>query len=74
MDLQKQELLLQMEYLYEKESFKQQTEAMGIGRLVKRGMCWYPIRIGRNYYNSLNQLVVEIERTDDADIEHCFEF
>lgn len=74
MDLQKQELLLQMEYLYEKESFKQQTEAMGIGRLVKRGMCWYPIRIGRNYYNSLNQLVVEIERTEDADIEHCFEF
>ncbi len=73
MDLQKQELLLQMEYLYEKESFKQQTEAMGIGRLVKRGMCWYPIRTGRNYYNSLNQLVVEIERTEDADIDHCFE-
>ena len=33
--LQRQELLLRMEYEYEKESFKQQTEAMGIGRKIK---------------------------------------
>ena len=42
MDLQKQELLLQMEYLYEKESFKQQTEAMGIG-LAKHKMISFVI-------------------------------
>ena len=72
--LQRQELLLRMEYEYEKESFKQQTEAMGIGRKIKRGMCWYPLSVGRSYYNSLNQLVVEIERREDKDIEHVFEF
>lgn len=37
--LQRKELLLHMEYNYEKETFKQQTEAMGIDRKVKRGMC-----------------------------------
>ena len=63
-----------MEYEYEKESFKQQTEAMGIGRKIKRGMCWYPLSVGRSYYNSLNQLVVEVERREDKDIEHVFEF
>ena len=56
------------------ETFRQQTEAMGIGRKVKRGMCWYPISAGRSYYNSLNQLVVEVERQEDKDIEHVFEF
>ena len=72
--LQSQELLLRMEYEYERESFKQQTEAMGIGRKIKRGMCWYPLSVGRSYYNSLNQLVVEVERREDKDIEHVFEF
>ncbi|MGM9759827.1 MAG: AAA domain-containing protein [Parabacteroides sp.] len=72
--LQQKALWLRMEYEYEKEMFKQQTEVMGIGRLIKRGQCWYPVRLGRNYYNSLNQLVIEIERTEDLDIEHLFEF
>ena len=72
--LQRQELLLRMEYDYEKETFKQQTEAMGIGRKIKRGMCWFPLSIGRSYYNSLNQLTVEVERREDKDIEHVFEF
>ena len=72
--LQQQELLLRMEYDYEKETFRQQTEAMGIGRKVKRGMCWFPLSVGRSYYNSLNQLTVEVERREDKDIEHVFEF
>ena len=72
--LQRQELLLRMEYEYEKETFKQQTEAMGIGRKIKRGMCWFPLSVGRSYYNSLNQLTVEVERREDKDIEHVFEF
>ena len=71
--LQRKELLLKLEYDYEKVT-RQQTEAMGIGRKVKQGMCWYPISAGRSYYNSLNQLVVEVERQEDKDIEHVFEF
>ncbi len=73
-DLQRQQLLLRMEYEYEKEEFKRQTETMGIARKVKRGLSWYPVQIGRSYYNSLNQFVVEIIRTGDKDIEHAFEF
>ena len=72
--LQHQYELLQLEYEYEKEQFKQQTELMGIGRKVKRGMCWYPLNIGRSYYNALNQLVVEVERREDKEIDHLFEY
>lgn len=73
-DLQQQQLLLRMEYEYEKEEFRRQTQTMGIGRKVKRGQCWYPVSTGRTFYNSLNQLVIEIERKEDKEIEHSFEF
>lgn len=72
--LQHQYELLQVEYEYEKEQFKQQTELMGIERKIKRGMCWYPLNLGRNYYNALNQLVIEVERREDKDVEHQFEY
>ena len=72
--LQQQQLLLRMEYEYEKEEFKRQTETMGVARKVKRGLCWYPVGTGRSYYNSLNQLVLEVNRSEDLDIEHNFEY
>ena len=72
--LQQQRLLLQLEYNTEKEAFRQQTEQMGIARSVKRGDAWWPVKTGKSYYNSLNQLVIEVHRTSDQDIEHNFEF
>lgn len=71
--LQKQRQLLQLEYNYEKAAFRKHTEAIGTTRKVKRGLCWYPLRTGRHYYNSLNQLVIEVERTEYLDTEHAFE-
>jgi len=72
--LQQQRLLLELEYSTEKEAYRQQTEALGIARQVKRGDAWWPLRVGKSYYNSLNQLAVEVYRTTDTDIEHNFEF
>ncbi len=72
--LQQQRLLLQLEYNTEKEAFRQQTEQIGIERKVKRGDAWWPVKVSKSYYNSLNQLAVEIVRTTDQDIEHTFEF
>ena len=75
MALQQQRLLLQMEYAAEKEAYRKQTEETGLQRKVKRGDAWYPIKLGKSYYNSLNQLVVEVFRQgDDNEIEHNFEF
>ena len=63
-----------MEYAAEKEAFRKQTEEMGLMRKVKRGDAWYPLKMGKSYYNSLNQLVVEVFRQGDDEIEHNFEF
>lgn len=73
-ELLRQKALLQMEYAEEKEAFCRQTEAVGIARKVKRGEAWYPVKMGRCYYNSLNQMAVEVSRTADVDVEHNFEF
>lgn len=72
--LLKQKALLQTEYDEEKMNFKKQMQAMGLERRIKRGDAWHPVRIGRCYYNSLNQFAVEVFRTADDDIEHNFEF
>jgi len=72
--IQRLKSLLQLEYESEKAEYKIQTEKMGIGRKIKRGICWYPLSIGRSYYNSLNQLVVEVSQKEPQDIEHNFEY
>lgn len=63
-----------MEYAAEKETFRKQTEEMGLQRKVKRGDAWWPVKMGKSYYNSLNQFVVELHRQGDEEIEHNFEF
>lgn len=71
--LQRQRMFLEIEYNHEKEEFRKQTETMGVERKVRRGDAWFPVSIGRSYYNSLNQMVVEVMRQPGSDIEHNFE-
>ena len=72
--LQQQLVLLQLEYQTEKEAYRRQTEEWGVERLVKRGDAWYPLRVGRSFYNSLNQLCLEVYRTTDQEADCNFEY
>lgn len=72
--LLQQRTLLQLEYYTEKEAFRKLTEQMGMQRKVKRGDAWFPLQVGKSFYNSLNQTAIEVFRTSDLDIEHNFEF
>jgi len=77
LELQQQRALLQLEYNTEKEAYRRQTDELGIERRVQRGEAWWPVSISRSYYNSLNQLCVEVNRhhSDDEDADdHHFEF
>ena len=73
-ELQRQKMLLEIEYYSEKEAFRKQTEATGLMRKVKKGDAWFPLNIGKSYYNSLNQMAIEVTRNTDTDTEHNFEF
>lgn len=72
-ELVKQRSLLLKEYEHERQQFQRMTENMGVGRRVKSGLCWFPLRVGRSYFNSLDQLVLEVERKEDLEVEHQFE-
>ena len=78
LELQRQRMLLQMEYEEEKAAFQQARQAQGVERMVARGDAWLPLRVGRSYYNSLNQFCVEVYRQPVADdeepLDHNFEF
>ena len=72
--LLQQRTLLQLEYYTEKEAFRKLAEQIGMRRKVKRGDAWFPLRIGKSFYNSLNQKSIEVFRTSDEEIDHNFEF
>lgn len=72
--LMQQHLLLRLEYNTEKEAYEKQTESVGVLRKVKRGDAWKNVSAGKSFYNSLNQMCIEIFRTEDKEIEHNFEF
>ena len=72
--LQVQRELLRIEYQEEKEAYRLHTESMGLARQVTRGDAWYPLSMGRTYYNSLNQYCIEVTRKADEEIDHNFEY
>ena len=73
-DLMRQHQLLQQEYEHEKQFFEEQTRKAGVPRRVRQGLCWFPLRLGRAGYNSLNQAVVEVSRAENDETEHLFEY
>lgn len=70
-----QKILLQMEYEEEKAYFTKITEKTGVEKLRSMGNAWIGLRIGRTFYNSLNQRVIEVFRAgDEEEEEHNFEY
>lgn len=75
---EKQLFLIKEEQEYERAEFRKEIETQGVLRRIKRGNCWWPIKFGRSYYNSLDRLTVEIEKVTktegESEIEHNFEY
>lgn len=72
--LLEQRRLLQLEYESEKGAFTRLTEKIGVTRLSDRGNAWFPLRLSRSYYNSLDQRILEVTRESVDDADHNFEY
>ena len=67
--------LLMLEYEEEKAAFGALTDRLGLQRIEARGRAWTSLRVGRVFFNSLNQRIVEISRAEElADDDHEFEY
>ncbi len=60
--LEQQLYLLKLEHDYEQKEYALRSERTGLEWKIKRGICWFPVNIGRTYYNSINQLVADVFR------------
>ena len=67
-DLQQQSAMLQKEYEYEKDLYRLLTREAGIPKRIQQGVCWFPVKLGADRYNSLNQLTVEVTRTETEEL------
>ncbi|MDE5869272.1 MAG: AAA family ATPase, partial [Muribaculaceae bacterium] len=72
--LAEQRRLLQMEYESEKKAYSEATEKVGLNRLADRGDVWLDIQVGRVFYNSLNQRILEVFRNNPGEEDHNFEY
>ncbi len=73
-ELNEQKRLLQIEYEAEKAAFTKLTEKIGVTRLADRGNAWFPIRVKRTYYNSLNQRILEIEQASSYQAGYSYSY
>ena len=74
-ELLQQLSLLKKEHDYEKKEYQKQTEATGILKKVRQGICWFPVSLGKEHYNALNQYTVEVNRKQDENVPaHYFEY
>ena len=74
-DFQRQYDLLKMEYEHERKEYAAKFKLTDINWKIRRGVCWFPLQLGRSYFNSLNQYVVEVtrqpqEENDETEMEY----
>lgn len=66
-ELQKLKTLLRQEYIYERDEYERSLLVDHMGGKVQESNCRYPISLGKNYYNTLDQLTVDIAFDYSAD-------
>ena len=67
--LQRHKDLLMKEYRYDLAENEAEMGKMPLSVRLSRGLCWYPLELGRSYYNSLNQYVLAVSRPARNDDE-----
>ncbi len=66
-ELQKLKTLLRQEFIYERDEYERSLLVDHLGGKVQESNCRYPISVGRNYYNTLDQITVDIAFDYSAD-------
>ena len=67
--LQRHRELLLEEYRHELAENEAEMGRMSLDLRLSKGLCWYPLELGRSFYNSLNQYVLAVSRPAREDGE-----
>jgi superfamily I DNA and/or RNA helicase len=65
--------LIRIERQEDLEQYRQKVLLTPLHRKTKDGICWYPVRLKRNYIGTGERLIIEVERTNQLDQPHVFQ-
>ena len=64
--LQRYKELLQKEYRYDLAQSEEEMSKLSLRSRIDKGICRYPLSVGKSYYNSLDQYVIVVSKAGDA--------
>lgn len=65
--------LIKLEQEYDRKSFAESVQ-LALSNHYHNSTCWFPIKLGNSYYNTVNQFVLEIEYAGEYGISQDCEF
>ena len=65
--------LLRMERAADLEQYRQKVLLTPLHRKTKEGICWYPVKLVKDYIGMGERIIIEVERTADLEQKHVFQ-
>lgn len=65
--------LIRKERQEDLEQYRQKVLLTPLHKRTQEGVCWYPVRMRRNYIGTGERLIIEVERTTQLDQPHVFQ-
>lgn len=65
--------LIQMEREADLEQYRQKVLFTPLHRKTKEGICWYPVKLRKDYIGTGERIIIEVERTTELEQKHVFQ-
>jgi len=65
--------LIQMEREADLEQYRQKVLLTPLHRKTKEGICWYPVKLRKDYIGTGERIIIEVERTTELEQKHVFQ-
>ncbi|MEP2670198.1 MAG: AAA domain-containing protein [Cyclobacteriaceae bacterium] len=65
--------LIQLERAADLEQYRQKVLLTPLHRKTKEGICWYPVKLRKDYIGTGERLIIEVERTTELEQKHVFQ-
>lgn len=65
--------LIKLEREADLEQYRQKVLMTPLHRKTKEGICWYPVKLRKDYIGTGERLIIEVERTTELEQKHVFQ-
>ncbi len=65
--------LIKLERAADLEQYRQKVLLTPLHRKTKEGICWYPVKLRKDYIGTGERLIIEVERTTELEQKHVFQ-